>query len=141
MRMTAEEAFVKVLQRHGIEHVFGIIGSAFMPISDLFPKDDLVLNGRDAKRSCAAIRLWDIHPPRWRRPVRPRVHAVVKVGETAFQPFRVHPPRHAIRACRRVLLQLEERPAQRIHRNVVEERRETHLTFPLYNLPYPVGRL
>ena len=36
MKMTTEEAFVKVLQRHGIEHVFGIIGSAFMPISDLF---------------------------------------------------------------------------------------------------------
>lgn len=38
MRMTTEEAFVKVLQRHGIEHAFGIIGSAFMPISDLFPR-------------------------------------------------------------------------------------------------------
>ena len=38
MRMTTEEAFVKVLQMHGIAHAFGIIGSAFMPISDLFPK-------------------------------------------------------------------------------------------------------
>ena len=38
MRMTTEEAFVKTLQMHGIEHVFGIIGSAFMPISDYFPK-------------------------------------------------------------------------------------------------------
>ena len=38
MRMTTEEAFVKVLQRHGIEHAFGIIGSAMMPISDLFPE-------------------------------------------------------------------------------------------------------
>ena len=38
MKMTTEEAFVKVLQQHGIEHAFGIIGSAFMPISDLFPK-------------------------------------------------------------------------------------------------------
>ena len=38
MKMTTEEAFVKVLQRHGIGHAFGIIGSAFMPISDLFPK-------------------------------------------------------------------------------------------------------
>ena len=38
MKITTEEAFVKVLQRHGIEHAFGIIGSAFMPISDLFPK-------------------------------------------------------------------------------------------------------
>ena len=38
MRMTTEEAFIKVLQMHGIEHAFGIIGSAFMPISDLFPR-------------------------------------------------------------------------------------------------------
>ncbi|RVV98711.1 sulfoacetaldehyde acetyltransferase [Mesobaculum littorinae] len=45
MRMTTEEAFVKVLQRHGIAHAFGIIGSAMMPISDLFP--------------AAGIRFWD----------------------------------------------------------------------------------
>src|SRR6056297_4271225 len=38
MKMTTEEAFVKTLQRHGIQHAFGIIGSAFMPISDIFPK-------------------------------------------------------------------------------------------------------
>jgi sulfoacetaldehyde acetyltransferase len=38
MKMTTEEAFVKVLQMHGINNAFGIIGSAFMPISDLFPK-------------------------------------------------------------------------------------------------------
>jgi sulfoacetaldehyde acetyltransferase len=38
MKMTTEEAFVKVLQMHGISHAFGIIGSAFMPISDIFPK-------------------------------------------------------------------------------------------------------
>ena len=38
MKMTTEEAFVKTLQRHGIEHAFGIIGSAMMPISDLFPQ-------------------------------------------------------------------------------------------------------
>ncbi|WP_370253866.1 sulfoacetaldehyde acetyltransferase [Nioella sp.] len=45
MKMTTEEAFVKVLQMHGIEDAFGIIGSAFMPISDLFPQ--------------AGIRFWD----------------------------------------------------------------------------------
>ncbi|MCW8844030.1 MAG: sulfoacetaldehyde acetyltransferase [Rhodobacteraceae bacterium] len=38
MKMTTEEALVKTLQMHGIEHAFGIIGSAFMPISDIFPK-------------------------------------------------------------------------------------------------------
>ena len=45
-QMTTEEAFVKVLQMHGIEHAFGIIGSAFMPISDLFPQ--------------AGIKFWDV---------------------------------------------------------------------------------
>ena len=45
MKMTTEEAFVKVLQMHGIEHAFGIIGSAMMPISDLFP--------------AAGIKFWD----------------------------------------------------------------------------------
>lgn len=45
MRMTTEEAFVKVLQHQGIDNAFGIIGSAMMPISDLFPK--------------AGIRFWD----------------------------------------------------------------------------------
>ncbi len=45
MKMTTEEAFIKVLQMHGIEHSFGIIGSAMMAISDLFPK--------------AGIKFWD----------------------------------------------------------------------------------
>merc|ERR1719460_882893 len=38
VRMTTEEAFVKVLQMNGIKEGFGIIGSAMMPISDLFPE-------------------------------------------------------------------------------------------------------
>ncbi|WP_417806864.1 sulfoacetaldehyde acetyltransferase [Thioclava sp.] len=37
MKMTTEEAFIKTLQQHGIENAFGIIGSAMMAISDLFP--------------------------------------------------------------------------------------------------------
>ena len=45
MKMTTEEAFVKVLQMHGIKDAFGIIGSAMMPISDLFP--------------AAGIKFWD----------------------------------------------------------------------------------
>lgn len=44
-RMTTEEAFIKVLQMHGIDNAFGIIGSAMMPISDLFPS--------------AGIKFWD----------------------------------------------------------------------------------
>ena len=49
MKMTTEEAFVKVLQMHGIEHAFGIIGSAFMPISDLFPESRDYVLGRRAR--------------------------------------------------------------------------------------------
>jgi len=43
--MTTEEAFVKMLQKRGIDNAFGIIGSAMMPISDLFP--------------AAGIKFWD----------------------------------------------------------------------------------
>ncbi|MCW2310212.1 sulfoacetaldehyde acetyltransferase [Rhodobium gokarnense] len=45
MRMSTEEAFIKVLQMHGIDQAFGIIGSAMMPVSDLFPQ--------------AGIKFWD----------------------------------------------------------------------------------
>jgi len=51
-KMTTEEAFVKVLQMHGIEHAFGIIGSAMMPISDLFPKAGVTF--WDAAHECNA---------------------------------------------------------------------------------------
>ena len=30
-KMTTEEAFIKILQMHGIDSAFGIIGSAMMP--------------------------------------------------------------------------------------------------------------
>ena len=52
MKMTTEEAFVKVLQMHGIEHAFGIIGSAMMPISDLFPAAGITF--WDAAHECNA---------------------------------------------------------------------------------------
>ena len=41
-KMTTEEAFVKVLQMHGIEHAFGIIGSAFMPYQIFFQMQELL---------------------------------------------------------------------------------------------------
>ena len=50
--MTTEEAFVKVLQMHGIEHAFGIIGSAMMPISDLFPTAGITF--WDCAHECSA---------------------------------------------------------------------------------------
>ena len=52
MKMTSEEAFVKVLQMHGIENAFGIIGSAMLPISDLFPQAGITF--WDAAHECNA---------------------------------------------------------------------------------------
>ncbi|WP_298566209.1 sulfoacetaldehyde acetyltransferase [uncultured Aliiroseovarius sp.] len=52
MKMTTEEAFVKVLQMHGIEHAFGIIGSAMMPISDIFPAAGITF--WDCAHECSA---------------------------------------------------------------------------------------
>ena len=52
MKMTTEEAFVKVLQMHGIDNAFGIIGSAMMPISDLFPQAGITF--WDAAHECNA---------------------------------------------------------------------------------------
>ena len=45
-KMTTEEAFVKSFTNARNEHAFGIIGSAFMPISDIFPD--------------AGITFWDV---------------------------------------------------------------------------------
>merc|ERR1740115_284239 len=45
IKMTTEEAFVKMLQKRGIDNALGIIGSAMMPISDLFP--------------AAGVKFWD----------------------------------------------------------------------------------
>merc|ERR1719191_1110396 len=45
IKMTTEEAFVKMLQKRGVDNAFGIIGSAMMPISDLFP--------------AAGVKFWD----------------------------------------------------------------------------------
>ena len=52
MKMTTEEAFIKVLQAHGIQHAFGIIGSAMMPISDLFPRAGITF--WDCAHECSA---------------------------------------------------------------------------------------
>ena len=81
MRMTTEEAFVKVLQMHGIEHAFGIIGSAFMPISDLFPEGRHHLLGRGARDQ--------------RRPDLRRLHALDRQDGDGHRPERAG--RHRLR--------------------------------------------
>ena len=86
MKMTTEEAFVKVLQMHGIEHAFGIIGSAFMPISDLFPAGRHHLLGRCARDQWRADlrRLSRARPARWAW----RSRRTVRVSPTSSPPIK-----------------------------------------------------
>ena len=77
MKMTTEEAFVKVLQMHGIEHAFGIIGSAMMPVSDLFPKAGITK--RDFLRG-GTVEL-DDKPVRYLTPAEAVADGIVYVTE------------------------------------------------------------
>jgi len=60
MMMSTEETFIKVLQMHGIEHAFGIIGSAMMPISDLFPEAGITV--RDCAHETSGGMMADGYP-------------------------------------------------------------------------------
>ena len=77
-KMTTEEAFVKVLQKHGVEHAFGIIGSAFMPISDLFPS--------------AGITFWAVaHESTGGQPTNTRNISISNIGKvTNFHVFEIN---------------------------------------------------
>ena len=90
--------------------------------------DDLVLQCRNAKRSCSPVRFRYLHPPGRKRPARPAVNAIVQAGQALFQPVPVFLQRHPVHACRRV----------RCH--MVQERSEFLLRFPRGCLPYPLGR-
>ena len=38
-RMSSSEALVETLLAHGVKHIFGIVGSAYMDALDLFPRE------------------------------------------------------------------------------------------------------
>ena len=103
--------------------------------------DDLVLQCRNAKRSCSPVRLRYLHPPGRERPVRPAVNAIVQVEQTLFQPVPVFLPRHPVHACRRILLQHEVGRFEHVRCHMVQERSQLLLRFPRGCLPYPLGRL
>ncbi len=54
MKMTTEEAFIKVLQMHGIDSAFGIIGSVMMHVTDLDPHAGITC--WDGAHDCSAGR-------------------------------------------------------------------------------------
>ena len=105
------------------------------------PLENLVLQRRNAERSLPSVLLGYVHPPGRRRPVRAPVNAGAEVGQSAFQPVRVHLPRHAVHARRRVLPQGLERVVQDIDRHMVEQRHKTLFRIPPCSLSYAISRL
>ena len=69
--------------------------------------DNLVLHCGDAQRSCSPVRLRYLYPPRRTRPVRSALNPVMQVAQPLARPFPFM-PRHAIHACRCLLLQRKE---------------------------------
>ena len=103
--------------------------------------DDFVLQRGNAERSCPAVRLGYLHPPDRRRPVRSGLYAPVQVEQPLFQPVRVLGPCHAVHPRRGVPLQRMEGPAQRVRRDMMQERRQLLPRLPRCSLTYPLGGL
>src|ERR1700716_1301489 len=98
---------------------------------DNSPLDDLVLQGSDRERALPAIRLGDVHPPAWPRPIRSTLDPVVQIFEIALELCLVVLPHQPVHSRCRVHLELVERLREEIDADVVEERNELLLLHPL----------
>jgi hypothetical protein len=88
-----------------------------------------------------AVRLRDVAPTRWQGSVRSGMDPRVQISEVSVKVCRVVVPRHAIDAGRRALLQREERGAQDVDADVMQERRQLLLAVPGDGFTYAVLRL
>ena len=103
--------------------------------------DDLVLDGDNAERPFSAVGLRDHHPPRRQRPIRSPMQARVQVAEPRLPLLLVVRPRLLVDARGRVLVEREERTPQNIDAEVVEERRQSLRSVPVYGSSYAGLRL
>jgi site-specific DNA recombinase len=88
------------------------------------PLEDLVLQAGDAERPQPPVRLRDVHPARWLRPVGAAVDPIVQVPEVSLQVLPVGTPRHAVRARGSPRAQRPVGSPQAIQRDMVQQRRE-----------------
>ena len=104
--------------------------------------DDLVLQRGDAQRALPSIRLGDVPPPRWQRPVAPPVDAPVQVLEFVLKPLPVLLPRHPAHPGGRFRFEPEIGLPRQIDIDVVEQRGEPLFLVQFRGSPYtlqPVG--
>ena len=92
--------------------------------------DNLVLDRGDAQRPLPAVRLRNVRPAGRQRPVRSGVDASMEIAKVLFATFLVHVPRHRIDARCRSPFQGEERGAEQVDGDVVQERCQLFLLVP-----------
>ena len=98
--------------------------------------DNLVLQGGDRERALPAIRLGDVHPPRWQCPIPSPLDPMMQVLDIAFEVGLIVLPRQPIHPRGGILLQFEERRCEQLDTDVVEERGEPLLRSCPCGLPY-----
>jgi site-specific DNA recombinase len=103
--------------------------------------DNLVLHGRDAKRTLSAICLWNILPERWQRSIRPCVDARMQVPEVCLKVLCVFDPRHLVDTRRCSPLQAEEARPQDVDVDVMQKRCQLVLSVPGDGFSYAGLRL
>src|SRR5229473_2411212 len=100
------------------------------------PLDDLVLKGRDRKRTLPAVRLGYVDAPRRQCPIRSPVNTSMQVLKIALKVPLVIPPRHAVHTGCNIRLEFAERLPEQFDVDMVEERGEPFLLPLPCCLPY-----
>jgi hypothetical protein len=103
--------------------------------------DDLILHCGNAERPLPAIRLRDVHPSRWQRPIRSPMDPCVQVREVGLEGLRVARPCQPVGPGGGVRLRIKERRVQDVDADVMQERRELLLPVPGDGLSYASLRL
>ncbi len=103
--------------------------------------DQLIFQRRHPERSLPPVGLGDVHPTHRLGPVRSTLEPIGKLAEIVLQLLAVVPPRLAVHARRRLMLQTEVGSAQPLAViDVVQERGEPHLPILSCCLTYSLQR-
>src|SRR6266853_1095816 len=88
--------------------------------------NDLVLQTQNAEWSLGAVRLRDVCPSGWARPIAAPMHSIVQVFQFLFEGLSIGLPCHAIGSGRSVTREREIAPLQEIGGDVMQQCREPY---------------
>src|SRR5947209_6031288 len=104
------------------------------------PLNDLVLQRRDPQRPQPPTGLRDVRPPARGRPIPPRLHPLMQIGQTSLQIPPVIHPRHPIHPGRRLRANRPVRRPQSGDAGVVQQRGKPRTLVPSCHLTHTTER-